>query len=82
MNVEDSKIDLVKYRIEKAFERLKVSRILLEAGLWNDSINRSYYAIFTSARGLLAFYGFDSKKHSGIISLFNQIAGWALPTVL
>ncbi|MBI5788031.1 MAG: HEPN domain-containing protein [Candidatus Schekmanbacteria bacterium] len=38
----------------------------------DDSIGRSYYAIFTAARALLATKGLDSKRHSGVIALFNQ----------
>ena len=33
---------------------------------------RSYYAIFTAARALLATKRLDSTKHSGVIALFNQ----------
>jgi len=36
------------------------------------SVNRSYYAMFTSARALLALKEVDSSKHSGVLSLFNQ----------
>ena len=35
-------------------------------------VNRAYYAMFTSARALLALEEKDSSKHSGVISLFNQ----------
>lgn len=72
MMPEQGRIELSKYRMEKAFERLEASRILNESSLWNDAINRSYYAIFTGARSLLALFGMDSRKHSGIISLFNR----------
>ena len=58
--------------MEKAFERLDAAKILLESSLWNDAINRSYYAVFSGARSLLALFGLDRKKHSGVISLFNR----------
>ncbi len=64
--------DLANYRIEKAEESIEASRILLENSLYAESINRSYYAILHSARGLLAYDEFDSKRHSGVISFFNQ----------
>jgi uncharacterized protein (UPF0332 family) len=80
MTLEKERIDLSMYRTEKAFERLEAARILLESGLWNDSINRSYYAIFTSARSLLALIGLDSRKHSGVISLFNRYFIWPAGT--
>lgn len=36
------------------------------------SINRSYYAIFTTTRALLAENEIDFKKHSAVISYFRQ----------
>ena len=36
------------------------------------SVNRSYYAMFTAARALLALEEKDSSKHTGVISLFNR----------
>jgi uncharacterized protein (UPF0332 family) len=36
------------------------------------SVNRSYYAMFTSARAILALKELDSCKHSGVIALFSQ----------
>lgn len=63
---------LVRYRMEQAHERLKAAEVLLNQGLYTDSVTRSYYAMFTAARALLATKGMDSAKHSGVISLFNQ----------
>jgi uncharacterized protein (UPF0332 family) len=60
------------YRLQKSREHLKSADILLKSGMYGDSLSRSYYAIFTAARALLALEQLDSKKHSGIISLFNQ----------
>ncbi len=65
--------DLAKYRYEMAVEKLKAAKVLEENGFYKDSISRSYYAIFTGARSLLALEKKDSTKHSGIISLFR---GW------
>lgn len=63
---------LSKYRLDQAYERLKSARILFEAGSFGDSLSRSYYAMLSAARALLATKTLDSKKHSGVISLFNQ----------
>lgn len=68
---EKHQIDLADYRLEKAKERLQSAETLIAAGSFGDSVGRSYYAIFTAARALLALKGLDSKKHSGVISLFN-----------
>ncbi len=70
--MEQHKIDLSKYRLEKAKEHLKSAEDLLKNGHLRDSISRAYYAIFTTARAILALKELDSKKHSGVIALFNQ----------
>lgn len=66
------KIALAKYRIEVAEEKLGSAKVLLSNKKYKDSVSRSYYAMFSAARALLATKGLDSPKHSGIISLFNQ----------
>ena len=45
---------------------------MLENNCYKDSINRSYYAIFTTIRALLAENEIDFKKHSAVISYFRQ----------
>ncbi|MFH1564120.1 MAG: HEPN domain-containing protein [Nitrospirota bacterium] len=70
--MEQHKIDLAKYRLEKSKEHLKSAEDLLKNGHLRDSISRAYYAIFTTARAILGLRELDSKKHSGVIALFNQ----------
>lgn len=65
-------ISLAKYRIEKAKDCLKASKLLLDDGLYADSANRSYYAIFHSMNALCALRSVGYKKHSGVLSDFNQ----------
>lgn len=68
-NTEES---LSGYRLSKSISDLNAAKVLLENKLFSQSINRSYYSIFHAVRALLAYDRFDSKKHSGIISYFNQ----------
>ena len=63
--------DLSNYRLEKAKENLKAAVLLETQKLYTESVNRSYYSIFHAIRALTAFYCFDAKKHSSIISFFN-----------
>lgn len=65
-------LELAKYRLQKAKDDFEASKILLENGLFSQSLNRSYYSIFHAVRSILAFEQFDSKKHSGIIAYFNH----------
>lgn len=46
--------NLIRYRLENAKEKLEAAKLLLEAGKYRDSIGRSYYAIFTAVRAVLA----------------------------
>jgi len=59
-------------RLKRSRQHLKSARDLLRNDDYADSISRSYYAIFQSARALLAIDGLDSRKHSGVVSLFNR----------
>lgn len=65
-------VTLSRYRLDKAKEDLESAIINLEKGLFKASINRSYYCIFHTIRSLNALNEFDSKRHSGVISYFNQ----------
>ncbi|EET60287.1 HEPN domain protein [Marvinbryantia formatexigens DSM 14469] len=60
------------YRLESAKERLNSAKILLINGSYKDSIGRSYYAMFTAVRALLAKDGIDYSKHAGVISYFQK----------
>lgn len=64
--------DLVKYRLENAEEKLSSAKLLLEAGYYKDSIGRSYYAIFTAVRAVLAKDKIDFSKHAGVIAYFQR----------
>lgn len=65
-------MDLCKYRLSKAQEYLNDAKSTLELKMFDTAANRSYYAIFHSARALLALSGKDFKKHSGVISCFQM----------
>ena len=64
--------ELAKYRLAKAGECVMAASSLLTDGLYAHSVNRSYYAIFHTIRAVLALDGVDFKKHSAVISYFQQ----------
>ena len=70
--MEGSVVDLSKYRFDKARDNLETAKVLLDLGKLEDSVNRSYYAIFHAMRSVTILDTFDSSKHSGIISYFNM----------
>ena len=64
--------DLVRYRLNFAEEKLKSAKILLNAGQLKDSVGRSYYALFSAVRAVLATEEVDFSKHAGVISYFQK----------
>ena len=64
--------DLIQYRLSSAKEKLTSAKLLLEAGLYKDSVGRSYYAIFSAIRAILAIRKVDFSKHAGVIAYFQK----------
>lgn len=58
--------------MDSSKERLESAQILLDAGKYKDSIGRSYYAIFTAVKSVLAKDRIDFAKHAGVISYFQK----------
>ncbi len=69
---DEHKINLSKNRIKEAKTLLSTAKALIDIGDYKSSANRSYYSVFHCMRSVLALDGFDSKKHSGIISEFRK----------
>jgi uncharacterized protein (UPF0332 family) len=67
-----SRTNLAMHRIQKAKKILIEAKDNLNQKHYGLSVNRSYYAMFTSARALLALKELDSSKHSGVIALFKE----------
>ncbi len=63
---------LTTLRLEQASGCLKDAELMLGASSYKSAANRSYYAIFHAMRAVLANDDFDSKKHSGVISVFRE----------
>lgn len=70
--LDKEKYDLAVYRLEKAEICLNDAKLLLENNSLTASSNRAYYAIFHGARAVLAIDGEDRKRHSGVISYFQE----------
>ena len=71
-NENEYKYALSKYRLEKAQESLKYAKILMDNDGYAETVNRAYYAIFHATRAILAIDGVDRKRHSGVISYFQE----------
>lgn len=69
----ENKQAISKVRFEKAEECLADAKLLLERESYKSAANRSYYAVFHAMRAVLAYDGYDSKKHSGVIAEFRRL---------
>ena len=66
-----TKVDLSRYRFQKAEEMLASAKRDMEADDFASANNRAYYAIFHAMRAVLALDGEDFKKHSAGIARFT-----------
>jgi uncharacterized protein (UPF0332 family) len=58
--------------LDEANEKLEASKSLMDNGFFDDSVSRSYYAIYNAAKAALVSKDLDAKTHSGLISLFSK----------
>ena len=65
-----SKNELIKYRIERAFECLDEARILAESNYWNTVANRLYYACFYIVGALIIKHEPLTNSHLDVKSVF------------
>jgi len=70
--MEEIKVELIRYQIEKAYSKLSVARDLIRTGHFADSVGASYYAVFSAIRALLMLKKINTKTHEGAIKLFNK----------
>lgn len=68
----DYQKELMYYRLETAREKLHSAKVLLDAGGYKDSIGRSYYAMFSGIRAILALDKVDFSRHAGVIAYFQK----------
>ena len=69
---DTTRIDLSKYRLEKAEAVLKTAKRLLDDEDYASANNRAYYSIFHAMRAVIALDEEDYKKHSAVIARFSE----------
>lgn len=67
---ENKKTDAREY-ISSARERLRSSKILLDAESYGDSVSRSFYAFLDAATAALITKDLMPRSHAGVIDLFS-----------
>lgn len=67
-----SKRDLVKYRLERAFETYEDALLLATNKKWNSAINRLYYTAFSAVSALILLQNQNSFTHNGVKISFSE----------
>lgn len=68
---DQSRAELVKYRISRAEETIKEAMLLTNEGYYNAAINRLYYACFYAVQALLVKNGISSASHAGVKTMLS-----------
>lgn len=58
--------------LEKAARYLASAALLLDAGDFDSSVSRAYYAMFYAAEAALLSKGLSRSTHKGVISAFGE----------
>ena len=68
---EQSRLALVRYRLERADETMEEARIMAENGHYNAAVNRLYYACFYATQALLLKHHIAAQTHAGVKSMLG-----------
>lgn len=71
MGEKEDTEEIVKELVRKGEEKIQSAQILLNNEQFDDSISRSYYAVFLISKALLLLLGSDPKTHSGMITMLS-----------
>jgi len=63
---DEQRLEIVKYRLENAFNTLSEVESHRENGFYNTAVNRMYYACYYAARAILTAYHIEAKSHEGV----------------
>jgi uncharacterized protein (UPF0332 family) len=68
---ETERKDLVKYRLDKAYETIDEVSVHVENKFYRTAANRLYYACFYAATALLISDGYETHTHHGVKTLLG-----------
>lgn len=68
---EQSRLGLMRYRMERADETMEEVGILAERGHYNAAVNRLYYACFYATQALLLKHHIAATTHAGVKSMLG-----------
>ncbi|MCX6251798.1 MAG: HEPN domain-containing protein [Bacteroidetes bacterium] len=69
---EESRIQLIDYRVEQAKSTAREAQFLLNNDMLRGAMNRIYYSMFYMVQALSLKFQFESSKHSQLLGWFNK----------
>jgi uncharacterized protein (UPF0332 family) len=69
---EQTKNDLINYRLEQARDTIEVVDLLIANDKLSSAVNRIYYGMFYSLLALGLQFNFETSKHQKLIGWFNK----------
>ena len=69
--MEAKTVALIDGFMQKAGKKFKVAEKLYKTGDYEDSVSRSYYAVYHAAQALLLTEGERAETHKGVVTLFG-----------
>jgi len=69
---DDSRAQLIAYRVEQAKLTALEAEFLLNNDMLRGSMNRIYYSMFYMLQALSLKYQFESSKHAQLLGWFNK----------
>lgn len=69
---EESRTQLIKYRVEQAKSTMREAEFLLGNDMLRGAMNRIYYSMFYMLQALSLKYEFESSKHARLLGWFNK----------
>jgi uncharacterized protein (UPF0332 family) len=69
---EQTKDDLIKYRLEQAHDAIDVVDLLIKNDKLPAAVNRIYYGMFYSLLALSLRFNYETSKHQQLIGWFNK----------
>jgi len=67
-----TKVDVIRYRLQRAKDTLEDAKLLADSQRWNSAINRLYYASYYAVTALLLDADLKQSTHNGVKSNFSE----------
>ena len=68
---EQERFDLMRYRMQRAYETMKEADVMSRESFYNAAINRLYYACYYAAVALLIKNEIQPQTHNGVKTMLG-----------